>query len=64
MQAQTFMLTFFIFIAPHSFPVTPGEKIPQVSVFCGFVGAKHVQRMEEGRLPKEVMKWHPPGRRK
>jgi hypothetical protein len=24
----------------------------------------HVQRMEEGRLPKEVMKWHPPGRRK
>jgi hypothetical protein len=20
--------------------------------------------MEEGRLPKEVMKWHPPGRRK
>ena len=27
--------------------------------WCG-----HVQRMEEGRLPKEVMKWHPPGRRK
>ena len=25
---------------------------------------RHVQRMEEGRLPKEVMKWHPPGRRK
>ena len=24
----------------------------------------HVQRKEEGRLPKEVMKWHPPGRRK
>jgi hypothetical protein len=24
----------------------------------------HVQRMEEGRLPTEVMKWHPPGRRK
>jgi len=24
----------------------------------------HVQRMEEGRLPKEVMKWHPLGRRK
>jgi len=24
----------------------------------------HVQRMEEGRLPKEVTKWHPPGRRK
>ena len=24
----------------------------------------HVQRMEERRLPKEVMKWHPPGRRK
>jgi hypothetical protein len=24
----------------------------------------HVQRMEEGRLPKEVMKWHPTGRRK
>ena len=24
----------------------------------------HVQRMEEGRLPKEVMKWCPPGRRK
>ena len=24
----------------------------------------HVQRMEEGRLPKEVLKWHPPGRRK
>ena len=23
----------------------------------------HVQRMEEGRLPKEVMKWSPPGRR-
>jgi hypothetical protein len=22
---------------------------------------KHVQRMEEGRLPKEVMKWRPPG---
>jgi hypothetical protein len=22
----------------------------------------HVQRMEEGRLPKEVMKWRPPGR--
>jgi hypothetical protein len=21
-------------------------------------------RMEEGRLPKEVMKWRPPGRRK
>jgi hypothetical protein len=27
--------------------------------WCG-----HVQRMEEGRLPKEVMKWCPPGRRK
>ena len=24
----------------------------------------HVQRLEEGRLPKEVMKWSPPGRRK
>ena len=24
----------------------------------------HVQRMEEGRLPKEVMKQSPPGRRK
>ena len=24
----------------------------------------HVQRMKEGRLPKEVMKWRPPGRRK
>ena len=24
----------------------------------------HVQRMEEGRLPKEVMKWRLPGRRK
>jgi len=24
----------------------------------------HVQRMEEGRLPKEVMKWSPPGRSK
>ena len=23
-----------------------------------------VQRMEEGRFPKEVMKWRPPGRRK
>ena len=23
-----------------------------------------VQRIEEGRLPKEVMKWCPPGRRK
>ena len=27
--------------------------------WCG-----HVQRMEEGRLPKEVMKWSPSGRRK
>ena len=27
--------------------------------WCG-----HVQRMEEGKLPKEVMKWSPPGRRK
>jgi len=24
----------------------------------------HVQRMEEGRLTKKVMKWSPPGRRK
>ena len=24
----------------------------------------HVSRMEEGRLPKEIMKWRPPGRRK
>jgi len=24
----------------------------------------HVQRMEEGRLPKEVTKWSQPGRRK
>jgi len=24
----------------------------------------HVQRMEGGKLPKEVMKWSPPGRRK
>ena len=24
----------------------------------------HVQRMEEGRLPKEVLKWRPSGRRK
>ena len=24
----------------------------------------HVQRMEEGRLPKKVMKWSPRGRRK
>jgi len=27
--------------------------------WCG-----RVQRKEEGRLPKEVMKWSPPGRRK
>jgi len=26
--------------------------------WCG-----HVQRTEEGRLPKEVMNWSPPGRR-
>ena len=25
---------------------------------------EHVQRMEEGRLPKQAMKWNPPGRRK
>jgi len=25
---------------------------------------RHYQRMEEGRLPKKVMKWSPPGRRK
>ena len=25
---------------------------------------EYVQRMDEGRLPKEVMKWRPPGRRK
>jgi hypothetical protein len=25
---------------------------------------RHVQRMKEGRLTKEVMKWRPPGRRK
>ena len=24
----------------------------------------HVQRMEEGRLAKQAMKWSPPGRRK
>jgi len=24
----------------------------------------HVQRMEEGRLPKQALKWNPPGRRK
>jgi hypothetical protein len=24
----------------------------------------HVQRMDEGRLPKEVMNWHPLGKRK
>ena len=24
----------------------------------------HVQRMEEGILPKQAMKWNPPGRRK
>ena len=24
----------------------------------------HIQRMEEGRLPKQAMKWNPPGRRK
>ena len=24
----------------------------------------HIQRMEEGRSPKEVMNWRPPGRRK
>jgi len=24
----------------------------------------HVQRMEEGRLPEEIIKWRPPGRRK
>jgi len=24
----------------------------------------HVQRMEEGSLPKEVMNWSPPGRRR
>jgi hypothetical protein len=24
----------------------------------------HVQRMEEGRLPKEVMKWRPLGRKR
>jgi hypothetical protein len=24
----------------------------------------HVQRMEEGRLSKQVMEWSPPGRRK
>jgi len=27
--------------------------------WCG-----HVQRMEEGRLPREVIKWRQPGRRK
>ena len=27
--------------------------------WCG-----HVQRMEEGRLPKEVMKWRPPEKKR
>ena len=27
-------------------------------------GYGHVQRMEEGRLPKQAVKWNPPGRRK
>jgi hypothetical protein len=25
---------------------------------------EHVQRMEERRLPQEIIKWRPPGRRK
>ena len=43
------------------------EKLPLVmaiKLFCKVHGYGHVQRMEEGRLPKEVMKWSPPGRRK
>jgi len=28
------------------------------------ISLTHWNAMEEGRLPKEVMKWRPPGRRK
>jgi hypothetical protein len=63
----------------HSAPVSRKEKIrnniikQKINVTRSFLDdnkAKqlqcygHVQRMEEGRLPKEVMKWRPPRRRK
>ena len=34
------------------------------SVLYPELGYGHVQRMEVGRLPKQAMKWNPPGRRK
>ena len=33
-----------------------------IHIYIYMIG--HVQRMEEGRLPKKVMKWRPPGRGK
>jgi hypothetical protein len=43
-------------------------KPPTINVFITSYTERqwyeHVQRMEEGRLPKEVMKCRPPGRRK
>jgi hypothetical protein len=46
------------------------QKLKETSSLLDEIKAKqlqwygHVLRMEEGRLPKEVMKWRPPGRRR
>jgi len=46
---------------PYNFQTGSSIKVFQPP-FC--MGYGHVQRMEEGRLPKQAMKWNPPGRRK
>jgi len=40
----------------HTFPVIPCNQTLK--------NLRELIRMEEGRLPKEVMKWRPPGRRR
>ena len=47
-----------VFVAVMLFVLLDDIKTKQLQCYG------HVQRMEEGRLPKEVMKWRPPGRRK
>jgi len=42
---------------------TGGRHVSQCLLY-NYAYNRHVQRMKDRRLPKEVMKWRPPGRRK
>ena len=53
---------FYTFYGIYIFALSTVSNTVYIYIYIQLQWHGHVKRMEEGRLPKEVMKWRPTGR--